>query len=105
MTPIQKHLKNHRKELTLDTFGEIIDEFITKNECQMLITFPEGSSEPTVRDNMGIGPVGALYFLLKALTPTMNDMFRIFARRGAEFDREKLVTQILAMVKDELMEE
>ena len=105
MTPIQKELRRHREELNLENFGEIMDEFLTKNECQMLITIPEGSSEVNVIDNMGIGSLGAFYFLLKALTPTLNKLLNCFEKKDLQFDRGKLVTQLLEMVKAELLEE
>lgn len=107
MTPLQKFLKSQRKkgiEFNLDSFGAIIDDFITENECQMLITFPKGSGEPKVQDNMGAGPVLAFYFLLKALTPTLNDLFNILGGKEG-FDREGLVDELLKLVREELLEE
>lgn len=107
MTPLQKHLKDQAEQgnFSLDTLGEIIDDFITENECQMLITFPAGSSNPKIKDNMGLGPVGAFYFILKAITPTMNDLFSMFERAGGEIDREKVVDALLRLVRAELLEE
>lgn len=107
MTPLQKYLKDQAEQgnISLDMFGEIIDDFITKNECMMLITFPAGSSNPKIKDNMGIGHVGAFYFILKAITPTMNDLFSMFERNGGKLDREKTVDALLRLVRAELLEE
>ena len=41
-------------ELDLDKFGEIMDDFLKKNEIRMLITLPEGSIEPVVEDNVDL---------------------------------------------------
>ena len=107
MTPLQKHLKAQAEQgnISLDTIGGIMDDFITKNECQMLITFPAGSSNPEIKDNMGIGPVGAFYFILKAITPTMNDLFSMFERGGGKLDRAETVDALLRLVRAELLEE
>lgn len=108
MTPLQKHIKEERekgKELNLDTFGEIIDAFLDANDCQMLITIPKGTNRPEVKENMGIGPIGALYFILKAITPITNDIFNMFDKRGGEaFEKEKLADAICDLVKQEILE-
>ena len=105
MTPFQKELKDKKPELNLDTFGEIIDKFIEENDCKMLIEFPAGKKDPIVTDNMGAGPVLAVYFILKAITPTLRDLFTMLSESGSEaFDKEKLADSILEMVKAEIME-
>ena len=105
MTPLQKELKDKKPELNLDTFGEIMDEFIEKSDCKMLIEFPEGKKDPIVTDNMGGGPVLAFYFILKAITPTLRDLLAMLSEKGSEdFDKEKLADTLLEMVKAEIME-
>lgn len=108
MTPLQKHIKEERekgKELNLDTFGEIVDAFLDANDCQMLITIPKGTNRPTVQDNIGIGPVGAFYFILKCIAPIANDMFSLFDDKGGEaFEKEKLADALCDLVKNEIME-
>ena len=42
-----------QEELTLEKFGEIMDEFLKNNEIRMLITLPEGTVEPQIQDNIG----------------------------------------------------
>ena len=42
-------------ELDLDKFGDIMNDFLEKNEIRMLVTLPEGSIEPVVEDNVGLG--------------------------------------------------
>lgn len=104
-TPLQRYLKkNKAKTLDLDSFGAIMDDFITENECQMLITFPEKSSEPVIRDNIGLGPVLGFYFILKAIRPIFNDLIEQLGGRKNS-DVEGLVDMMLKLVRDELMEE
>lgn len=108
MTPVQEYLNKKTKsgkELNLDTFGEIIDEFLDANDVQMLITIPKGTNRPKVQDNIGIGPVGAFYFILKCITPIANDMFYLFDDKGGEaFEKEKLADALCELVKNEIME-
>ena len=107
MTPMQEYLKekNQEKALNIDTFGEIIDEFLDANDVQMLITIPKGTNRPAVKDNVGIGPVGAFYFILKCIAPIANDMFSLFDDKGGEaFEKEKLADALCDLVKNEIME-
>ena len=107
MTPMQEYLKekNQEKALNIDTFGEIIDEFLDANDVQMLITIPKGTNRPKVEDNIGIGPVGAFYFILKCIAPIANDMFSLFDDKGGEaFEKEKLADALCDLVKNEIME-
>ena len=107
MTPMQEYLKekNQEKALNIDTFGEIIDECLEANDVQMLITIPKGTNRPKVEDNIGIGPVGAFYFILKCIAPIANDMFSMFDKRGGEaFEKGKLADVLCELVKNEIME-
>lgn len=108
MTPVQEYLNKKTKsgtELNLDTFGEIIDEFLDANDVKMLITIPKGTNRPAVKDNIGIGPVGAFYFILKCIAPIANDMFSLFGDKSGEaFEKEKLADALCDLVKNEIME-
>ncbi len=54
---------------------------------------------------MGGGPVLAFYFILKAIAPTLRDLFAMLSEKGSEsFDKEKLADTMLEMVKAEIME-
>lgn len=55
------------KKLDLDSFGEIMDKFILENEVGMSIIMPEGTIEPEIQDNTGMGPVMQFYIMLNAL--------------------------------------
>ena len=107
MTPLQKHIKEQeeKRELNIDTFGKIMDEFLDANDIQMLITIPKGTNRPHVEDNLGLGPVGTFYFILKCITPIARDMFYLFDKdRGAAIDKEKLADALCDLVKGEIME-
>lgn len=56
-----------QEELTLEKFGEMMDEFLKNNEIKMLITLPEGTVEPQIQDNVGFGSVAHFYILLQAM--------------------------------------
>ena len=91
------------KKLDLDSFGEIMDKFILENEVGMSIIMPEGTIEPEIQDNTGMGPVMQFYILLNALVAVVKNVTDL---TGIEKDaREDLVDGILALVKKDIMEE
>ena len=53
--------------MDLDRFGEIIDSFLKDNNIAMLIKVPEGTLDPVVKDNTGMGSVIKFYILILAL--------------------------------------
>ena len=56
-----------KKELSIDAFGEIVDEFLKENEIHMTITLPEGSVTPVIKDNIGTVSVLQFYILLNTV--------------------------------------
>lgn len=90
------------KKLDLDSFGEIMDKFILENEVGMSIIMPEGTIEPEIQDNTGMGPVMQFYILLNALVTVVKNVTDLM---GIEKDaREDLVDGILDLVKKDIME-
>ena len=90
------------KKLDLDSFGEIMDKFILENEVGMSIIMPEGTIEPEIQENTGIGPVMQFYILLNALVAVVKNVTDLM---GIEKDaREDLVDGILDLVKKDIME-
>lgn len=86
----------------MDSFGEIMDKFILENEVGMSIIMPEGTIEPEIQDNIGMGPVMQLYIVLNALvdiTKNVTDLMEI--EKDA---REDMVDGILGLVKKDIME-
>ena len=91
------------KKLDLDSFGEIMDKVILENEVGMSIIMPEGTIEPEIQDNTGMGPVMQFYILLNALVTVVKNVTDLM---GIEKDaREDLVDGILDLVKRDIMEE
>ena len=91
------------KKLDLDSFGEIMNKFILENEVGMSIIMPEGTIEPEIQDNTGMGPVMQFYILLNALVTVVKNVTDLM---GIEKDaREDLVDGILDLVKKDIMEE
>ena len=93
-----------KRELNLDTFGEIVDEFLKENEIQMLITIPEGSITPETRDNVGLGPVVHFYILLKALTTVVKETVDAMSINAGSPEWEHTVDVILSLVRQDIME-
>lgn len=93
-----------KRELNLDTFGEIVNEFLKENKIQMLITIPKGSITPEVRDNVGLGPVVHFYILLKALTTVVKEMVDAMSINAGSPEWEHTVDAILSLVKQDIMD-
>lgn len=90
------------KKLDLDSFGEIMDKFILENEVGMSIIMPDGTIEPEIQDNTGMGPVMQFYIVLNALSRIVTETMDLM---GIEKDaREDLVDGILDLVKKDIME-
>ena len=102
MTPLQKHIKkNNAAHLDLDSFGQIIDDFLKESDCAILIQSPKNSDDVHVEDNLGIGPVGTLYFLLKCIVPVSQDIVRI---TGSDWEAEKLAAALAGLVRADVLE-
>ncbi len=89
------------KELTLETFGEIMDEFLKQNHIQVLIDIPQGTDEPKIRDNTGLGVAVWFYILMAAMAKVIRELD---AKILDHEKRESFIDSCLAMVKDELMQ-
>ena len=91
------------EKLTLDSFGEIIDQFLKDNEICMLLTLPERTLDVQVQDNVNLGSTVQFYILLNAIVPICDAMLKDMGieRKSAEW--EKVVDTILGMIKDEIM--
>ena len=57
--------------MDLDKFGEIIDNFLKDNNIAMWITVPEGTLDPVIKDNTGMGPVIKFYQMCRK-TPSFS---------------------------------
>lgn len=88
-------------EFNIDTFGEIMDEFLERNPVQMLIELPEGTIEPVISDNIGMGGVVQLYILSKAICPIYKEIYDLLLDHSKH---EEFIDEILALVKRDLMD-
>ena len=93
-----------KRELGLDTFGEIMDEFLKENKIQMLITIPEGSITPEIESNARLWPVVHFYILLKALTTVVKEMVDVMSINAGSPEWEHTVDAILSLVKQDIMD-
>ena len=44
-------------ELNIEAFGGIIDQLLTENEVNMLITLPKGSLDVQIQENIKLGNI------------------------------------------------
>ena len=88
------------ERLDIDKFGEIMEKIIEKFHVQMLIEMPEGTNEPEIADNIGLGGVVQLYILLAALKPIYKDMYEKVLDHSKH---EEFIDGILSVVKSEMM--
>ena len=93
-----------KRELDLDTFGEIIDVFLKEEEIQMLIALPEGSITPKMKDNVGLGPTLRFYILLKALTTVAKETVDVMSINAGSLEWEHTVDVMLSLVKQDIMD-
>lgn len=90
-------------ELNIDTFSEIMDDFLRKNEINLLFTLPEGTLDACLEDNTGLGPVIRFYILLWALKSCMKELVQ-----KMPIDESKVGTiydELFTILKNELMED
>lgn len=93
-----------KRELNLDTFGEIMDEFLKENKIQMLITIPEGSITPEIESNTRLGPVVHFYILLEALTTVVKETVDMMSIDAGSPEWEHTVDAILSLIKQDIMD-
>ena len=100
----QKKGTNEMNELDLDKFGEIMDDFLKKNEIRMLVTLPEGSIEPVVEDNVGLGSTVHFYILLNSIATVCQQMQKDMGIDKSSAGWANVVHELLKMVEAELLE-
>lgn len=54
-------------KLNIETLGKIIDQFLTENEVNMLITLPKGSLDAQIQENIKLGSVARFYIFLNCI--------------------------------------
>lgn len=89
--------------LNMDTFQEIIDNFLTENEVHMLLTMPVGTQEVTVQDNTSLGPVVQFFFILNAIASVCKAMQEQIGIDPDSEDWAKVVDTMLSMVRRDIL--
>ena len=97
-------MNEQANELNLDKFGEIMDDFLKKNEIRMMVTLPEGSIEPVVEDNVGLGSTVHFYILLNSFRAVCEQMQKDIGIDKASAEWANVVHELLKMVEGELLE-
>ena len=90
--------------MDLDKFGEIMDNFLKDNDVSMLINIPDGTLDPIIKDNVGMGSVIRFYILLIALE-SIGKQLRSDMGIASQEGWEGAIDGILKLVKNDLMEE
>lgn len=90
--------------MDLDKFGEIIDNFLKDNDVSMLINIPDGTLDPIIKDNVGMGSVIRFYILLIALE-SIGKQLKSDMGIASQEEWEKAIDGILKLVKKDLMED
>ena len=90
-------------KLNIEALGKIIDQFLTENKVNMLITLPKGSLDAQIQENIKLGSVVRFYIFLNCIKPIVDE----FAKE-AEIDKtsaewEGIVDKYLAMIKKEII--
>lgn len=91
------------EKLTLDSFGEIIDQFLKDNEICMLLTIPEGTLDVQVQDNVHLGSIVQFYILLNAIKPICDAVLKDMGIDPKSTEWEEVADTLLGMIKDEIM--
>ena len=90
--------------MDLDKFGEIMDNFLKDNDVSMLINIPDGTLDPIIKDNVGMGSVIRFYILLIALE-SIGKQLRSDMGIALQEEWERAIAGILDLVRRDLMEE
>ena len=92
-------------KLDLNSFGEIIDQFLIDNEVNMLLTLPAGTLDVQVQDNVGAGCVIQFYILLNSIKSICNAMVQQMGIDKTSPEWTKTVDTFLGMIKNEMVGE
>lgn len=91
--------------MTIEQFGEIMDDFIKKNDIQMIIRMRPGTTESEIIDNVGMGSVVQLYIILNSIETVYRDMLKQMEIEHSDGLLEGLLDLVRASCKGERNEE
>ena len=89
------------KNLDAATFGNIMNDIITKRDIAVMIKMPAGTQEPTISGGTGVATID-LYFILAALKPTLK---RLICELGGpeNVDVKGVIHGALQLVEDDTL--
>ena len=98
----RRGLQEKKKELNLENFGEIMDEFIQKSSCGLAVYKEEGEEDFRV-EGAGCGAVIDFYIFLCALPDIYRRMLEEMGGREA-VDAERLAEALADMLEKGMLE-
>ena len=96
-------LAREKKQLDLDTFGQIVDKFIHNSTIGVAV-YKEEKTDDWQIDGAGLGPVIDFYVYLNGLETLIVELLREMKKQDAEIDPEKLVPALMEVVSNGLLE-
>lgn len=91
-----------KEKITLDRFGEIMNEMMTKSYVAMLIEMPEGTQEPQIRGT-GISTLD-FYVLMAAIRPVFVALIKDAGGPQA-IDAEGMIDRIWKILRGDILEQ
>lgn len=91
-------------ELNIEAFGEIIEQYLTENEVNMLITLPKGSLDVQIRENIELGGVIRFYIFIRCIKPMIDEVAKEVGANKKSKEWAGVVNGLLAMIKEEMLE-
>ena len=90
--------------MTAEKFGDIMNEFLTKQHVQMLLDSKEGTQDVEITSNVGeLGPTVDLFFTIMAAKATIARLLKMWGGKEA-IDINGVIDGILDMLKTDLLE-
>ena len=91
-------------ELNIEAFGGIIDQLLTENEVNMLITLPKGSLDVQIQENIKLGSVIRFYIFLNCIKPITDEFAKETGIDKKSEEWAGIVNGLLDMIKKEMLE-
>jgi hypothetical protein len=91
-----------KKGLTMDTFGEIVNRFITDAHITMMIEMPEGTQEPKITCT-GVSAID-FYVLMAAIRPVFVALVKDMG--GTEgLDAEGAIDDLWGIIREDILKQ
>ena len=90
-------------ELNIEAFGGIIDQLLTENEVNMLITLPKGSLDVRIQENIKLGSVIRFYIFLNCIKPITDEFAKEAGINKKSAEWAGIVNGLLDMIKKEML--